>query len=243
MVNEPFSFRRAFRSAATKINLRRNSNSPSPSRSDQSSAAAATTAAAVGTTTTAVEASGSVTVKDNQKSIPTDDQKDHRESFSQDAVAPPTAQSVVDTTAEMPAATSKISDSSKSPQSSGPLESFMNHPGFEILEKAKEALEQDERAVLDKVALGNPAKAFDEAYTAAETRQEEYKNKGVWTIKGHRIEWRVLADNIVKFLDKFKSAGDLIATADPVHVGIPWAVVKILLTVSRWEFYLCHPQS
>jgi hypothetical protein len=81
-------------------------------------------------------------------------------------------------------------------------------------------------------ALEDPARAFDEAYAAAQTRQEEYKNKGHWTIKDHKIEWRALLGNIVKFLDKFKDVGDFLAGLDPAHAGIPWAVVKILLAVS-----------
>jgi hypothetical protein len=105
--------------------------------------------------------------------------------------------------------------------------------GLAILEKAKSSLEPGERAVMDKyAALKDPARAFDEAYDAAESRQKEYKSKGAWTIKGHKIEWRALVGNIVKFLDKFKDVGDVLAGLDPAHAGIPWAVVKILLEVS-----------
>jgi hypothetical protein len=111
--------------------------------------------------------------------------------------------------------------------------SLANLLGVKILDKAKSTLEPSERAVLDKyVALEDPARAFDEAYAAAETRKEEYKDKGVWTIKGHKVEWRALLGNIVKFLNKFKEVGDFLSGLDPAHAGIPWAVVKILLAVS-----------
>jgi hypothetical protein len=77
------------------------------------------------------------------------------------------------------------------PLQSPSLKPPANLLGLTILEKAKSALEPGERAVMDKyAALKDPARAFDEAYTAAKTRQEEYKNKGAWTIKGHKIEWR-----------------------------------------------------
>jgi hypothetical protein len=105
------------------------------------------------------------------------------------------------------------------------------------LEKALAALEEEERtAVKEYASIGghDPELALDAAYREAERRQKEYEGKAwVWTVKEHKIELRVLANNVVKFLDKFKGVGDLLSNLDPVHAGLPWAGVKILLEVCR----------
>jgi hypothetical protein len=43
---------------------------------------------------------------------------------------------------------------------------------------------------------------------------------------------REKADNIVKWLDRFKQVGDIASNTDPVHVGLPWAGIRLLLQVS-----------
>jgi hypothetical protein len=105
------------------------------------------------------------------------------------------------------------------------------------LEKALTALEEEERTVVKEYASigGNdPKPALDAAYQAAETQRKEYESKAwVWTVGGHKIEFRVLANNVVMFLDKFKEVGNLLTSLDPVHAGLPWAGVKILLEVCR----------
>jgi hypothetical protein len=35
----------------------------------------------------------------------------------------------------------------------------------------------------------------------------------------------------VKWLDRFKQVGDVASNADPVHVGLPWAGIRVLLDV------------
>jgi hypothetical protein len=36
----------------------------------------------------------------------------------------------------------------------------------------------------------------------------------------------------VKWLDQFKHIGDVVSNADPVHVGLPWVKIRLLLKVS-----------
>lgn len=40
------------------------------------------------------------------------------------------------------------------------------------------------------------------------------------------------AERIVKFVQTFSSLGSTIASIDPIHAGIPWAGVCVILTVS-----------
>jgi ankyrin repeat domain-containing protein 50 len=39
----------------------------------------------------------------------------------------------------------------------------------------------------------------------------------------------------VKWLDRFKQAGDVASNADPVHLGFPWAGIRVLLEVGIAE--------
>ena len=39
-------------------------------------------------------------------------------------------------------------------------------------------------------------------------------------------------DLVVQLPDRFKAVGDIIADADPVHVGPPWAGVRAILEVT-----------
>ena len=79
-----------------------------------------------------------------------------------------------------------------------------------------------------------PGMALDATYRAAENKRKDYENKAFfWTVRGRKIELRVLANNVVKFMDKFKDLGDLLSSLDPIHAGLPWAGIKILLEVCR----------
>lgn len=49
-------------------------------------------------------------------------------------------------------------------------------------------------------------------------------------------------DKVLLWLDRFKSVGDVIANVDPVHVGLPWAGIRILLEVS-WRRHGQHDRS
>lgn len=64
--------------------------------------------------------------------------------------------------------------------------------------------------------------------------RKEYDNKkSTWCfrIPGRRIKIRDLIDGFIKLFEKTKKIGDLASAADPVHAGLPWAVVRTLLMV------------
>lgn len=39
----------------------------------------------------------------------------------------------------------------------------------------------------------------------------------------------------MKWLDRLKQVGDIASNADPVHVGLPWAGIRVLLEVGITE--------
>jgi hypothetical protein len=42
-----------------------------------------------------------------------------------------------------------------------------------------------------------------------------------WEYKGRQVYISDQMDKIIALLDKFKSAGDVVANVDPVHIGLP----------------------
>lgn len=39
------------------------------------------------------------------------------------------------------------------------------------------------------------------------------------------------ADKIIHWIDRFKAVGDVAVNADPIHAGLPWASLRLLLEV------------
>ncbi|KAH0420269.1 hypothetical protein CcaCcLH18_14102 [Colletotrichum camelliae] len=105
--------------------------------------------------------------------------------------------------------------------------------------KAREGLPDDVQEWLsgfDAAAGGQPsptnAQFIDGLISQAEEKQEELeKNRHKWSVKAgkHKLELRPLFDSMIKWLDKFKSIGDLVSSFDPVHAALPWAAFRFVL--------------
>lgn len=75
-----------------------------------------------------------------------------------------------------------------------------------------------------------------QAVTATRQKQAICQSKRwTFTFRGHTVVLRDKADNVVKWLDRFKKIGDVASNADPVHFGLPWAGIRVLLEVSLTE--------
>ena len=85
--------------------------------------------------------------------------------------------------------------------------------------------------------------ALDDALTAAKEKQRCcIEKKWTCTFGGRSITLKDEAEKILGWLDRFKAVGDIAANADPVHAGLPWAGIRLLLEVrpdpldvSRWR--------
>ena len=77
--------------------------------------------------------------------------------------------------------------------------------------------------------------------------QNEYDEKrSAWHFRflGQSIRIRDLLDGFVKVLDKIKKIGDIATAADPVHAGLPWAVIRALLMVRHFHsLVMCLPPT
>jgi hypothetical protein len=101
-------------------------------------------------------------------------------------------------------------------------------------EKTKALVEKYE-VVLEDSHLDNEAgETFEKQMVKVLEQKIAIMKKKQWIIQWDQksIVVREQAERIVKFIQVFSGIGDAIAQIDPIHVGIPWAGVSAVLTVS-----------
>jgi len=104
-----------------------------------------------------------------------------------------------------------------------------------LLADALEALDQEDRetvrSLLPTNATGIDA-AFGEAHSCATELQRQYATRrSSWEYRGRRVYLSDQVDKVLQLLDKFKFVGDAISNVDPVHIGLPWAGIRIIIEV------------
>lgn len=63
-----------------------------------------------------------------------------------------------------------------------------------------------------------------------------------WTYKridGKMVIIRDVLEKVVSCIDRYTGAIDVAANADPIHVGLPWAMIKVILQVCNH----CEPRG
>jgi hypothetical protein len=105
-----------------------------------------------------------------------------------------------------------------------------------ILADALEALQSDHRETIRNLLQPTNAVSADDAFEevhahARELQQRSRIQRWTWTYRGRQIYLFEQADKVVRLLDRFKAVGDIVANVDPVHVGLPWAGVRVILEV------------
>jgi hypothetical protein len=108
--------------------------------------------------------------------------------------------------------------------------------GSGILADALGALEHDDwetiRSLLPPSNAISVDTAFDEALGYARELQQRYTNKRwSWNYKGRQVYLSDQADKVVQLFNRFKAVGDVVANVDPVHFGLPWAGIRVILKV------------
>jgi hypothetical protein len=147
--------------------------------------------------------------------------------ISQIIVSKPSASSA---SVQLSPQSAAVSQTAHSPPTSLP------HLGRSILNKALKHLEQGDRTIVEAFISPNDeiSSVLSTIYTACQ-RKGELCEKNSWTItlRGRTVKLRKEADKVIFWLDKFKQVGDIAANADPIHAGLPWAGIRLLLEV--WE--------
>jgi hypothetical protein len=139
---------------------------------------------------------------------------------------PPTAQS---------SSSSRGSDSDPGGSSARQCPPATNTLGQDLLNKALERLRGQERDTIKEYILSTSEdinSALRDALTAAQEKQILCESKR-WTfsIRGHSVSLREEADKVIRWLNKFKQVGDIVVNVDPIHAGLPWAGIRLLLEV------------
>lgn len=98
-----------------------------------------------------------------------------------------------------------------------------------------ERLSDDDRATLQDYMFHNASDidlALKQALAAAkEKRQYCMEKRWTFTFRGRTVVVKEEADKVVGWLNRFTAVGDVVANVDPVHMGLPWAGIRLLLEV------------
>lgn len=108
--------------------------------------------------------------------------------------------------------------------------------GERFLEDALAGLTSEEQSIIRAHLAPNIqdiGTAVDRAYSAALSKKQVCESKRWrWSVGGREIVLREEAEKVLHWLDRFKSVGDVVANVDPLHIGLPWAGIRMLLEVS-----------
>lgn len=76
--------------------------------------------------------------------------------------------------------------------------------------------------------------ALDKVSGAAERRKTECEKNKTWTIQyhGETVSLSSKADKVLALCNRVKQIGDIAVAADPIHAGLPWAGIRLMLEVA-----------
>lgn len=96
-------------------------------------------------------------------------------------------------------------------------------------------LDRDEREIVQSLLPANDVDidiVLERVYECAkEIERTSREPRWGWDRKEHHLCLSDQVGKMLKFLDKFKAVGDVIANVDPLHLGLPWAGIRIVLEV------------
>jgi len=104
-----------------------------------------------------------------------------------------------------------------------------------LLHNVLRRLSDDDRAILQDYIFHNVSDidlALEQALAAAKKKQRCcIEKRWTFTFMGRTVVLKEKADKVVGWLNRFAAVGDVVANVDPVHVGLPWAGIRLLLEV------------
>ena len=104
-----------------------------------------------------------------------------------------------------------------------------------LLHNVLKRLSDNDRATLQDHVFHNASDtglALEQALAAAKEKQRCcIEKRWTFTFKGRTVVLKEKADKVVGWLNRFAKVGDVVANVDPVHVGLPWAGIRLLLEV------------
>ena len=117
-----------------------------------------------------------------------------------------------------------------------PNQSSLQSPSQDLWEKALHSLDKDDQNRIERLVpdfkKSSATDVLDDLCAITREKRAECEDKRwKFCFNGKELILRDVAEKIIVWLDKFKQIGDVIATVDPFHVGLPWAGVRFLLQV------------
>lgn len=104
-----------------------------------------------------------------------------------------------------------------------------------IFSQALQLLSESDRTVLQDYIPTHASDitlALQQALAATKEKQRHCdEQRWTFTFKGRIVTLKEEADKVTLWLDRFKAVGDVAINADPVHAGLPWAGIRLLLQV------------
>lgn len=102
--------------------------------------------------------------------------------------------------------------------------------------KVLEQLSESEKdAIREQISLtpdDNVNSIFESLVVAGQLHQKKCQSESWKFLLGDReINLQEIADKTVVLLKKVKIVGDIAVNVDPLHAGLPWAVIRLLLQV------------
>ena len=102
-----------------------------------------------------------------------------------------------------------------------------------IFDQAVKRLQNPDQDILKQHnSTNNINVVLDDVYKLAKEKQSTCENKR-WKFSygKHRVVLRDVAEKVTSRLGRLTQIGDIIASVDPIHVGLPWAGIRLLLQV------------
>jgi hypothetical protein len=107
--------------------------------------------------------------------------------------------------------------------------------GNNVLEAALKRLSHSDRTTLREyiiLASRDVDFALRQALAAAKKKQQYcIEKRWTFTFAGRKITLKEEADKVIRLLNRFKAVGDVAVNADPIHAGLPWAGIRLVLEV------------
>ncbi|KAH0562075.1 hypothetical protein GP486_003227 [Trichoglossum hirsutum] len=129
-------------------------------------------------------------------------------------------------------------DAGAAPSSSQQAASNLS-PSNDLLDDVLKRLSDGDRATLREYVLPTSNDidlAVRQALAAAEEKQRYCIEKSwAFTYAGRKITLKEEAYKVVRWLNRFKAVGDVAVNANPVHAGLPWAGICLLLEAAVSE--------
>ncbi|KAM0169115.1 hypothetical protein ACHAPF_010301 [Botrytis cinerea] len=107
-------------------------------------------------------------------------------------------------------------------------------PNQDFFDKVWERLSAQERVTIEQLKITNDIDATLVATlnTAGEKKRLCEERRWTFQLGKRTLVLRDEAEKVLRGLRKFKEVGDIIVNVDPLHAGLPWAAIRLLLEVT-----------